>query len=164
SRAALVVRSLTLNASETATPATQTISPPDSTTGRSPRTDRGTFRSTNRSWRDLVPASPSGLMRSPSAHRRTVSVGASSSASSPAPQHQPAQRGRMPCQPRDLDRRRAAARAGLPDGLVDRLLEHLVLVAQERRGRQHVSVGGGMNLAEARKDVQPQAVSRQRAV
>ena len=43
-----------------AIPAIQAMRPPEVTTGRVRRSERGTLRSVNRSWRDLVPPSPSG--------------------------------------------------------------------------------------------------------
>ena len=68
------VCSVQLKRSETATPATQAISSPDTTTGSERRSERGTLRSLNRSCRDFVPPRPSGLMRSPSRQARTVRV------------------------------------------------------------------------------------------
>src|ERR671922_2965925 len=59
------------NRSSTATPATQTIRPAASTTGKVRRSARGTLRSVNRSWSVFVPPSPSGRMRSPSRQART---------------------------------------------------------------------------------------------
>ena len=58
------------NSSETATPATQAIRSSATSTGSRRRSERGTPRSVNRSWSDLVPSSPSGLIRSPSRQQR----------------------------------------------------------------------------------------------
>ena len=72
--------------SSTATPATQTISPPDSTTGSVRRSARGTLRSVKRSWSDFEPPRPAGRMRSPSRQARTVTAGPRSvTATSPGP-------------------------------------------------------------------------------
>ena len=57
-----------------------------------------------------------------------------------------------------------APRAEALEGVVDRPLHDLLLVPQRGRGRDHVLLRGGMDLAQRRDDVQAQPVSRQSAV
>ena len=70
--------------SETATPATQAISPPTVTTGSERRNERGTPRSVNRSPSVFVPLIPSGRIRSPSRQVRTSTGPPQAAASSVA--------------------------------------------------------------------------------
>src|SRR5215217_2440972 len=101
----------TLKRSPVATPGTQAISSPETTTGVRSRRARGILRSVKRSCSERLPPSPSGRIRSPGRHDRTASGAASASRSRvPSPIARSAPTSQLSSPPAN------AARPGTPSG------------------------------------------------